>query len=74
MTTPITGIGAITLRTMRAKLDEAAEGLAADGQPRRGLMMALDVEPLSLEANSLLQDWRSNGRGGLNCAAGFFPP
>jgi hypothetical protein len=43
---------------MRAKLDEAAaiaraaEVLATDGQPGRGLMMALDVEPLSLEANS----------------------
>jgi hypothetical protein len=61
MTTPTTGIGAITLRAMRAKLEEAAaivraaEGLAADGQPGRGLMTALDVEPLAIEANSLLQ-------------------
>jgi hypothetical protein len=61
MTTPNTGIGAITLRTMRAKLEEAAaiaraaEGLAADGQPGRAVMMALDVEPLAVKANSLLQ-------------------
>jgi hypothetical protein len=61
MTTPITGIGAITLRTMRAKLDEAAamaraaEGCAADGQPRRALTNALDVEPLAVEANQLLK-------------------
>jgi hypothetical protein len=64
VTTPITEISAImttTLRTMRAKLEEAAaiaraaEGLAVDGQPGRGLMMALDVEPLVVEANSLLQ-------------------
>jgi hypothetical protein len=61
MTTPNTGIGAITLRTMRARLEEAAaiartaEGLAVDGQPGRALMIALDVEPLALEANSLLQ-------------------
>jgi hypothetical protein len=61
MTTPTTEITTITLRAMRAKLEEAAaiaraaEGLAADGQPGRGLMMALDVEPLVVEANSLLQ-------------------
>jgi hypothetical protein len=61
MTTPNTEIGAIALHTMRAKLEEAAavaraaEGLAADGRPGRGLMMALDVEPLAIEANSLLQ-------------------
>ena len=64
MITPNTGIGAITtatLRTMRAKLDEAAaiaraaEGCAADGQPRRALGIALDVEPLAVEANRLLQ-------------------
>jgi hypothetical protein len=64
MTTPITEISAImtiTLRSMRAKLEEAAaiaraaEGLATDGQPGRGLMIALDVEPLVVEANSLLQ-------------------
>jgi hypothetical protein len=54
MTAPNTGIGAITtttLRTMRAKLDEAAaiaraaEGCAVDGQAGRALMIALDVEP-----------------------------
>jgi hypothetical protein len=56
MTTPPTEIGAITLRIMRAKLDEAAavaraaEG-CADGQPGRGLTMALDVDPLAVEAN-----------------------
>jgi hypothetical protein len=61
MTTLNTGIGAITLRTMRAKLEEAAaiaraaEGLAVDGQPGRALMIALDVEPLVVDANSLLQ-------------------
>jgi hypothetical protein len=61
MTTPNTGIGAITLRTMRAKLDEAAaiaraaEGCAMDGQPERALTIALDVEPLAIEANQLLQ-------------------
>jgi hypothetical protein len=61
MTTPDTEIGAITLRAMRAELEKAAavaraaEGLAADGQPGRGLIMALDVEPLALEANQLLQ-------------------
>jgi hypothetical protein len=64
MTTPNTEIGAITtttLSTIRAKLDEAAaiaraaEGCAVDGQPRRALMIALDVEPLALEANQLLQ-------------------
>lgn len=46
---------------MRAKLDEAtaiaraAEGCAANGQPRRALTIALDVEPLAAEANRLLQ-------------------
>ena len=61
MTTPTTEIATITLRAMRAKLEEAAaiaraaEGLAADGQPGRALMMALDVEPLAVEANGLLQ-------------------
>jgi hypothetical protein len=61
MTTPTTEITTITLRAMRAKLEEAAavaraaEALAADGQPRRAVMMALDVEPLAVEANSLLQ-------------------
>jgi hypothetical protein len=55
MTTPNTGIGAITLRTMRAKLDEAAaiaraaEGCAVDGQSGRALMIVLDVEPLAVE-------------------------
>jgi hypothetical protein len=29
--------------------------LAADGQPGRAVMMALDVEPLAVEANQLLQ-------------------
>jgi hypothetical protein len=58
MVTPTTEI---TLRAMRAKLEEAAaiaraaEGLAADGQPGRALAMVLDVEPLALEANVLLQ-------------------
>jgi len=58
MTTLNTGIGAITLRTMRAKLDEAAdiapaaEALAADGQPDPALVMALDVEPLASELTS----------------------
>jgi len=64
MTRQSTEIGAITtttLRIMRAKLDEAAaiaraaEGCAADGQPRRALGIALDVEPLAVEANRLLQ-------------------
>jgi hypothetical protein len=64
VTTPITEISAImttTLRAMRAKLEEAAaiaraaEGLAVDGQPGRALMIALDVEPLVVDANSLLQ-------------------
>jgi hypothetical protein len=46
---------------MRARLDEAAaiaraaEGCAADDQPGRALTIALDVEPLAVEANSLLQ-------------------
>jgi hypothetical protein len=80
MTTPTTEITTITLRAMRAKLEEAAaiaraaEALAPDGQPGRALTMALDVEPLAVEANGLLQAWRSSGRWGLNCAAGFFPP
>ncbi len=64
MTTPNTGIGAITtitLRIMRSKLEEAAaiaraaEGCAVDGQARRALTIALNVEPLSIEANRLLQ-------------------
>jgi hypothetical protein len=61
MTTPNTEIVAIALRAMRAKLEEAAaiaraaEGLAADGQPGRALAIALDVEPLAMEANGLLQ-------------------
>jgi hypothetical protein len=64
MTTQNTEIGAITtttLSTMRAKLEEAAaiaraaEGCAADGQAGRALTIALDVEPLALEANRLLQ-------------------
>jgi hypothetical protein len=71
MTTPITGIGAITtttLRTMRAKLDEAAaiaraaEGCAADGHAGRALTIALDVEPLAVEANPLLQGLAILGR------------
>jgi hypothetical protein len=57
-------IGAVTLTTlriMRAKLDKAAavaraaEGCAADGQPGRAPTMALDFEPLAIEANQLLQ-------------------
>jgi hypothetical protein len=46
MTTPITEITTMTLRAMRAKLDEAAaiaraaEGCAVDGQPERALMIA----------------------------------
>jgi hypothetical protein len=61
MTTPTTEITTITLRAMRSKLDEAAaiaraaEGCAADGQPWRALTIALDVEPLAIEANRLLQ-------------------
>jgi hypothetical protein len=64
MTTPNTELGAITtatLRAMRAKLDEAAtiaraaEGCAADDQPKRALVIALDVESLAIEANRLLQ-------------------
>jgi hypothetical protein len=61
MISPITGIGAITLRTMRIKLEEAAaitraaEALVSDGQPGQALMMALDVELPALEANGLLQ-------------------
>jgi hypothetical protein len=61
MTTPNTEISAIMLRAMRAKLEEvaaiarAAEGCAVDGQARRALMIALDVEPLAVEANQLLQ-------------------
>jgi hypothetical protein len=61
MTTPITEVTTMTLRAMRTKLDEAAaiaraaQGCAVDGQPRRALMIALDVEPLALEANQLLQ-------------------
>jgi hypothetical protein len=58
MTTPTTEIDAITLTTLRAmqaKLAEAAaiaraaEGCAADGQPARMLMIALDVEPLAVD-------------------------
>jgi hypothetical protein len=64
MITPNTEIGAIaltTLRAMRAKLEEAAavaraaEGLAVDGQAGRALTIALDVEPLAIEANRMLQ-------------------
>jgi hypothetical protein len=64
VTTPITEINTVTLTTlhaMRAKLEEAAaiaraaEGLAADDQPERALMFALDLEPLAREANQLLQ-------------------
>jgi hypothetical protein len=51
MTTPTTGVGAITLRAIA----RAAEGCAVDGQARRALMIALDVEPLAVEANQLLQ-------------------
>jgi hypothetical protein len=54
MTTPNTGIGALTTTTLRA-ITRAAEGCAVDGQPGRALMIALDVEPLVVEANSLLQ-------------------
>jgi hypothetical protein len=60
VTTPNTAIGAITLRSMRAKLAEAtaiaraAEGMAADGQPSRALMIGLDVELLAIEADRLL--------------------
>jgi hypothetical protein len=43
MTTPNTETGAITLRTMRIQLDEAAEGCAVDGQAGRALMIGLDV-------------------------------
>jgi hypothetical protein len=80
MTKPTTEITTITLHAMRAKLDEAAtitraaEALAADGQLGHALVMALDVEPLAMEADQILLAWRSNGRWGLNCAAGFFPP
>jgi hypothetical protein len=48
MTTPNTGIGAITTTTLRT---EAAR-LSAPG---RALTIALDVEPLAVEANRLLQ-------------------
>jgi hypothetical protein len=51
MTTQNTGISAITLRAIA----RAADGCALDGQPGRGLMIALDVEPLAMEANQLLQ-------------------
>jgi hypothetical protein len=61
LTTPITEITTITLRAMRSNLEEAAaiaraaEGMATDGQPGRALAIALDVEPLVVEANGLLQ-------------------
>jgi hypothetical protein len=64
MTTPNTGIGAITtttLSTIRAKLDEAAavaraaEGCVVDGRPGRALIIVLDIEPLAVEAIRLLQ-------------------
>jgi hypothetical protein len=66
MTTQNTGIGAITLRTMRARLDEAAaiaraaEGCAMDGQPGRALIIALGC--------------RAAGRGGERVAAGAGDP
>jgi hypothetical protein len=71
MSTPNTGTGAITLRTMRARLDEAAaiaraaEGRAVDGRAGRALMIALDVEPLAIEANQLLQGLNRVARDGL---------
>lgn len=64
MTTANTEIGAITtttLRAMRIKLEEAAaiaraaEACAVDGQPARAVTIALDVEPLAIEANRLVQ-------------------
>jgi hypothetical protein len=61
MTTPNPEITAVTLRAMRAKLEEAAaiagaaEGCAVDGQASRALTIALDVEPLAIEADQLLQ-------------------
>jgi hypothetical protein len=61
MTTPTTEITTFTLRAMWSKLEEAAavaraaEVCAADGQPGRALTIALDVEPLAIEANRLLQ-------------------
>lgn len=57
----IGAVTAITLRSMRARLDEAAaiaraaEACAADGQTARALTIVLDVEPLAVEANQLLQ-------------------
>lgn len=57
-------IGNITtavLRAIRRQLEEAAaiaraaEGCAANGQPGRALTIALDIEPLAVEANQLLQ-------------------
>jgi hypothetical protein len=60
MTTPTTEITTITLRAMRAKLEEAAT-IARRPKAWRltgsqgGLMIGLDVELLAVEANSLLQ-------------------
>lgn len=64
MNTPNRDIGAIvatTIRVMRRQLEEAAtiaraaEFCATDGQPARALTVALDIEPLAIEANQLLQ-------------------
>jgi hypothetical protein len=38
-----------------AAITRAAEGLAVDGQAGRALTIALDVEPLAIEANRMLQ-------------------
>jgi hypothetical protein len=54
MTTLNTGIGAITTTTLHA-IPRAAEGCAVNGKAGRALTIALDVEPLALEANRLLQ-------------------
>jgi hypothetical protein len=65
MTTPNTGITTITLRAMRAKLEEAAEtaraaeGCAVDGQAARALMIALDVEPLASRRIGCCRGWPS---------------
>jgi hypothetical protein len=64
MITPNTEIGAITTTTLRAlrrhveeaaAIARAAEACVADGQPTRALTIALDIEPLAVEANQLLQ-------------------
>ena len=58
MTTEIT---TTVLRAMRLQLEEAAaiakaaEACAVNGQPARALTIALDIEQLAVEANSLLQ-------------------